>query len=48
MINFPFKSKMIQHIIKISGLKINMKIIAIAEICKFNIFQKNVIKRINI
>ncbi len=38
---------MIQHI-KIFGIKIKMKIIAIVERCKFNIFQKNVIKRINI
>ncbi len=38
---------MIQHI-KISRIKINMKIIATIERCKFNIFQKNVIKKINI
>ncbi len=38
---------MTQHI-KISRIKINMKIIVIVERCKFNIFQKKVIKRINI
>jgi hypothetical protein len=36
---------MTQHI-KIYG--INMNIIVAIEICKFNVFQNNVIKRINI
>jgi hypothetical protein len=37
----------IQHI-KIYGIKMNMKIIATIDRCKFNIFLKTLIKRISI